>query len=440
MKTTLAIASLAIVTLFAANLSAAPLNVVMIVSDDQAWTDYGAMGHATIDTPHIDRLAAQGAFFTRGYVPSSLCRPSLMSMVTGLYPHQHKVTGNDPVPKTNRARMLKHIQAVPTLMGLLGRAGYQSFQTGKWWEGSFRSAGFTHGMSHGDDAKGGRHGDEGLKIGRDGLKPIYDFIEGCGDKPFFVWYAPMMPHSPHTPPARLFAKYEKLVDSPHVARYYAMCEWFDETVGELMAYLDEKNLADDTLVVYVTDNGWIQDPDSRNYAPKSKQSPYEGGLRTPIILRWPGKISPAKIETPVSSVDLAPTILSACGLTPPASMAGVNLLDLCEGKKIDRDAVFGSTFEHDIPDIDDPAKGLKYRWCVEGNWKLLLPRSAESPVELYDLAADPRETENRASRNPEIVARLAAKIDAWWPARPSDHADAASPPTGQLESSQSTAR
>lgn len=174
----------------AATAWAAPPNVVLIISDDQAWTDFGFMKQAPVRTPHLDRLAARSAVFRRGYVPTSLCRPSLATIITGLYPHQHGITGNDPPPGTDRTALLKHIRAVPTLPRLLAAKGYRSFQTGKWWEGNYSEGGFTAGMTHGDPKHGGRHGDLGLHIGREGLKPIFDFINSCGESPYFLWYAP----------------------------------------------------------------------------------------------------------------------------------------------------------------------------------------------------------------------------------------------------------
>jgi arylsulfatase A-like enzyme len=136
-----------------------------------------------------------------------------------------------------------------------------------------------------------------------------------------------MPHSPHTPPARLLDKYRDKAPSLEVAKYWAMIEWFDETCGQLLDHLDGKGLARDTMVLYLADNGWIQDPAADRYAPRSKQSPYDGGLRTPIIVRWPGKVRPRASDQPVLSLDLAPTILAAAGVSAPAEMPGVNLLD-----------------------------------------------------------------------------------------------------------------
>src|SRR5262245_51692104 len=300
---------------------AAPPNVLLIVGDDQGWTDYGFMGHEHIKTPHLDKLASEGLVFKRGYVPSSLCRASLATMITGHYPHQHKITSNDPpLPKGKnnaqamkdegylklRAEMVSIFEKSPTLPKMLEKEGFISLQVGKWWEGNAcRCGGFTEGMTHGDPAKGGRHGDEGLKIGREGLQPVFDFLDKAkkDNKPFFVWYAPMMPHAPHTPPERLFNKYKDKTKSEFVAKYWAMCEWFDETVGDLLTKLEKNGQAENTLVIYLHDNGWIQDENSGNYAPKSKRSQYDGGLRTPIIVKWPGHVKPGESDKLAHSID-----------------------------------------------------------------------------------------------------------------------------------------
>lgn len=408
-------AILCTVLLFVRSAVAAPPNVVIILGDDQAWTDYGFMGHPQIKTPHLDRLASESACFAKGYVPSSLCRPSLASLITGLYPHQHKIVGNDPPKGTDRAEMLRHIHRLPTLPKWLSDKGYVSFQSGKWWEGTPAEGGFTTGMTHGDPKKGGRHGDDGLKIGREGMQPVFDFLDNTAGKPFFLWYAPMLPHTPHNPPARLLAKYQKPGTPLTIAKYQAMCEWFDETCGQLLDHLDQKKLSQNTIVVYVCDNGWIQLPDSNQFAPKSKRSPYDGGLRTPILVRWPGHISPQRLETPVSSIDVVPTILSAVGVTPQAPLPGLDLARIAAaGGKTDRNTLFGATFDHDVADIDQPAASLQYRWCRRDHWKLILPHDASQSPELYDLSKDPREETNLASTNPMIVDQLKQQIEAWW--------------------------
>ena len=417
-------------------------NIVMIISDDQAWTDYGFLGHPQIRTPHLDRLARESVVFERGYVPTALCRPSLMSMITGRYAHQHGVTGNDPSPKyaqpdskayqAQRAELIANIDRFDTVPDLLGAEGYVSHQSGKWWEGNFRRGGFTAGMTRGFPQPGGRHGDDGLTIGRQGMQPVTDFLDQAveGQKPFFLWYAPFLPHSPHNPPQRLLAHYESLGLSATVAKYYAMWEWFDETCGQLIEHLEARGVRDNTLIVYVTDNGWIQSPDKNGYAPRSKQTPYEGGVRTPIMFSWPARLKPAERPELVTSLDLAPTMLAAAGAKIPADLPGLNLLPEMEhGEPIERDTIFGEGFAHDIADIHNPEASLLYRWCIQDRWKLLLtydgevnryasshPREEQRP-QLFDLLADPHEETNLAGENPEIVEKLAAAIDRWYPVK-----------------------
>ena len=407
-------------------------NVVMLIGDDMGWGDYGFMGHPHIRTPNLDRLAAESLVFRRGYVPSSLCRPSLATMITGLYPHQHKITSNDPpLPKGKtgaaankdpgflalRQQMIAYLDKVPTLPRLLGEQGYRSHQSGKWWEGHHCRCGFTDGMTHGDPNKGGRHGDAGLKIGREGLTEVLGFVDDAvkQKKPFYLWYAPMMPHSPHTPPERLLVKYQGKTPSIHVARYWAMCEWFDETCGQLLDHLAKQKVADNTLVLYVCDNGWIQDPDRPQQAPRSKRSPYDGGVRTPILVRWPGKMKPKRFDHLASSIDLAPTALAAVGLKPTAEMLGINLLDETAAAK--RQAIFGEIFEHNAVDIHKPASSLQYRWVIEGDWKLIVPAKQNVPkgkAELFNVVRDSQEREELAGKHPEKVARLTKQLDAWW--------------------------
>ncbi|MEX0669143.1 MAG: sulfatase-like hydrolase/transferase, partial [Pirellulales bacterium] len=301
-------------------------NVVFIVSDDQHWRDYGFMGNEHLRTPNLDRLARESLVYSRGYVTSSLCCPSLASLITGRYPHEHRIVGNDPpelpghprqspegkaASASGRERMNRQLEKWPTLPRLLGAAGYRSLQTGKWWQGHFARGGFTDGMTQGE-----RHGDEGLTIGRDTMQPIHDFIGRCraDGKPFFVWYAPLLPHDPHDPPADLIEHYSTKTDSVRVASYWGNVERFDRTVGELLDYLDREHLSADTLVVYLTDNGWIQDPTADRFAPQSKLSPSDGGLRTPIMLRRPGTIAPRASAALASALDIVPTVLAACGV------------------------------------------------------------------------------------------------------------------------------
>lgn len=402
-------------------------NVVMIISDDHAWTDYGFMAHKVVQTPNIDRLAQNSLTFRRGYVISSLCCPSLASIITGMYPHQHKITSNDPpIPagmtnaefnrsplfQEGRERMNKHMEACVTLPRLLKENGYLSLQTGKWWQGDYTRGGFTDGMT-----KGGRHGDEGLIIGRKTMQPITSFMDKCvaAKSPFMVWYAPLLPHDPHTPPDRLLDKYKGKTDSIHIAKYWAMIEWFDESVGQLMDGLKERGQLENTIVVYVADNGWIQSPDNTRYAPKSKQSQYDGGVRTPIMIHWPKKIAAKMSDDLAQSIDLMPTLRNALGLPVDASLPGINLLD--EKAVASRKTIFGECFTHNSNDLDRPEKSLRWRWMIDGNTKLIVPNTAveaRAETELYQLDSDPTEVNNLAGSQIATVLELKKKLDTWW--------------------------
>lgn len=404
-------------------------NIVLIISDDHAWTDYGFMGSTNVRTPRLDELAAGSRLFPRGYVPSSVCAPSLASILTGRYPHQHGVVCNDPPAparmtrrefyrteefRGGRLRLSEMIAARPTLPRALGAAGYLSLQTGKWWQKEYQRGGFTHGMTHGDERRGGRHGDQGLKIGREGLQPVFDFISEAGGKPFFIWYAPLLPHDPHTPPERILRKYTNAAPSLHVARYWAMIEWFDETCGQLLDHLRARGLEKNTIVAYVADNGWIQSLDSPRYAPRSKQSQYDGGLRTPILLSWPGRIRAGRVETPVSSIDLMPTLLKLAGVRAPEDLPGRDLMDARAVRE--REAIFGACFTHDCVDLNDPRRGLRWRWTVQGDWKLIVPHppNESGAPELYRVTADPFEQRNLYGVEAERAERMRAMLNRWW--------------------------
>jgi uncharacterized sulfatase len=393
-------------------------NVVMIVADDQGWTDFGFMGHRIIRTPRLDKLASEGAVFPNGYVPTSLCRASLATILTGLYAHQHRICCNDPPQGVDRSAMLPFLRNAPTVPRLLRDAGYRSLQTGKFWEGHYANGGFTDGMT-----TKGRHGDAGLVIGLQTMQPIFKFIEANLQQPFFIWYAPMMPHEPHNPPERILKKYAAEGRNLQLARYWAMCEWLDETCGELLDFLDQKGLWNKTLVVFVVDNGWIQEtgPIKRiggSYASKSKLSPYDGGVRTPILLRWPGHTKPGRYQDLVSTVDLAPTILAACGVKSPANMPGLNLLEVAAGNgHLKRDAVFGEIYLHTAVSVDKPALNLTHRWVRQGDWKLIEFHEEQKRTELYNLVRDPFEKEDLAAQSPDKVKALAGALDQWWDGR-----------------------
>lgn len=401
-----------------------PPNIVFILSDDQSWTDYSFMGDKNIETPRLDQFASESLTFTRGYVPTSLCSPSLATIITGLYPKDHGVLGNDVVyekvkntkeSKKNRAEayapIITQFEKQNTLPDILKDKGYVSFQTGKWWLGNHKIGGFDYGMTHGDAKRGGRHGDYGLEIGRTGLDTLNTYVDLAlkEKKPFFLWYAPFLPHRPHTPPQRLLDKYLKKTDSEYEAKYWAMCEWFDETCGELFDLIDDKGLTENTLFVYVCDNGWVQKPDMDTYEKHSKRAPYDLGIRTPIMYKWAGKIKPKMdTETVVSSIDMVPTVLDLLDIEQSNNLPGISVLDTPKLEK--RDIIFGEIYAHDFTTIES---SIFYNMAIQTPYKLIVPdavRKSDEKVQLFNIEEDPFEKNNIAENNPEIVESLKKQI------------------------------
>lgn len=418
-----------------------PPNIVFILSDDQAWTDYGFMGHEHIETPNLDKLASESLTFTRGYVPTSLCAPSLASIITGVYPRAHGVLANDRVlpsdikvkggendwrktwrPK-NYATVIDNFNKLKTtLPKLLKEKGYLSFQTGKWWLGNHTNGGFDDGMTHGDPERGGRHGDYGLEIGREGMDTLYRYIDVAmeKEKPFFMWYAPFLPHSPHNPPDSLLQKYLPKAPTEYVAKYWAMCEWFDITCGQLMNYIEDKGETENTLFVYVCDNGWVQNETNAAYNKISKRSPYDYGLRTPIMYKWKGKITPYMDTLSLtSSLDMVPTVLSLLNMELPKELDGINILD--KNDLTERDALFGEIYAHDFNTIEG---SLFYRMAMTHPYKLILPDETNKPdekIQLFNIYEDPYEQNDISAAHPEIVETLKQKIETSWIETSNDH-------------------
>ncbi|MBM4063152.1 MAG: sulfatase, partial [Planctomycetes bacterium] len=242
-------------------------------------------------------------------------------------------------------------------------------------------------------------------------------------KPFFVWYAPMLPHQPHDPSADRLARYTGKGPTAAAEKYHAMVEWFDDTIGELDRHLRDRGLEHDTLVVYLADNGW--DAAAGLASKRAKLTPYELGIRTPILVRWPGHVAARRDEQHLASiVDVVPTILRAAGIEPPERLPGVDLRD--EAAVAARRTIFVEAFTHDVLDLADPQKSVTAQVVIDGWHKLILPgtvrprrahAAAPTEPELFDLREDPGETRNLAAQQPETVARLQELQQAFWRAR-----------------------
>ncbi|MEM8909215.1 MAG: sulfatase-like hydrolase/transferase [Bacteroidota bacterium] len=326
-------------------------NIVLIIGDDQGYPYFGFMGADYVQTPNMDSLAASGTLFTNGYVPENHCRPSLQTLMTGTLPIDYH---REVEEKLNQAlatkgftsegerqdweREYRHhaMQHFATLPKILQAHGYTSFQGGKWWEFNYQNGGFTHGMTKGwtteEQKDGGKWfkrfmGGDGLQLARATMQPAYDFIDAHLDGPFFIWYAPELPHYPFNAPDRYYNQYRDKDMTESAKRYYANCTWFDDGVGALRRYLAEKQVLDNTLFVYVNDNGWEQNPDQEfrqdslrwhNGGDKGKLSIYDQSFRTPIIFSWKDKIaSGARKSDLIESADIPATILDYLGIPIP---------------------------------------------------------------------------------------------------------------------------
>ena len=366
-------------------------NIVLIISDDQGWPYYGFMNYKDgkyneFLTPNIDKLAKEGIVFTNGTATAPICRPSLQSILTGLN-HRDIVKKSDAVD----------FNAIKSIAQYLKNSGYASLQTGKWWEHSPEKAGFDEMRAKG---MAGR-----LEIGRKGMDMIYDFIKenhinspSEDKKPFFIWYAPAMPHEPTNPPPVFLNNYPK---DEKYREYLGMISWLDFTVGELVDFLKDNNLRDNTLIIFLSDNGSKLD--------NSKYHFTENGMRTPIILNFPGVIpAVGKNDALVSSIDILPTILDYAGIPVelPDSMSMRRLAE-SGGNAPWRKYIFGNI-------IDNGARSIKSK-----QYKLYLKHTGK-PMRFSDLSQDPYEKKNLIGQPAGLkayeilISDYASILNNWW--------------------------
>lgn len=429
-------------------------NVVLITADDLPWTDLGIMGLGYAKTPHLDALARKGAFFPRAYVPTPWSRSSLMTFLTGRYAHTHGITSDEDVRWTGahraRASTVTPVNHHDPLPKLLQKAGYLSYQSGRWFEGDYKTAGFTHGNSQDDS-----HSYDLPGIGSDAMSSCLEFIDHAkeAEKPFMLWYSPALPafnfnsRAPeklgvhdvpngffHTQRHLLgygmkdgFYQFEGPRERPYLTKYYALIEWFDHHCGQLIQHLEKRGLLKNTLVIFQSSNGMVTGGRKKNYLPRTKGSPYDGGVRTPAIYYWQGKIIPGTRSEVVSSVDVVPTILAATGSeSPKRSLPGIDLLSMLEGKgELEDRPLFGESYDRDQGEFKDPERRLLARWVIHGAHKLIIHydgtgsyaggnEKRSSQPELFDLVEDPYEQNNLYPRNPQIASKLRAELEKWY--------------------------
>ena len=400
-------------------------NVILITADDLGWKDTGCYGNRNISTPNIDALARRGVRFTNAFVVSSSCSPSRASLITGQYPHTNGVTGLTHVYKT-RALSPFH----RTLPDILKDHGYNTAIQGKWHVSPYLPVGW---YGYNERLSGILPSEWHI---RDARKSI-DFIRRNKDNRFYLEinfiqthredsgefnYAPGFP----VDPAKVrVPEYMTLPDWSEIradlSKFYSQLLHMDAVIGDIMKALDDLGLAENTLVVFLGDNGPPY--------PGNKIALYDRGTGVPLILRWPTRFTANRAEAGlVNSIDIMPTILAACGIAAPKDTQGVSFLAAAEGKgAAPREAVFMEMTNHVyyiptravrtsewkyIRNYSDIAFGLDqnkrmewaHRLCERPSQPWKRPRVRE---ELYHLAKDPHEQVNLAGK-PAFAERLAS--------------------------------
>jgi len=450
-------------------------NIIVLLTDDQGWGDARFAGHPYVKTPHLDRLAAGGTWFRQFYVTSGVCSPSRATFLTSQFPARHRIHGHLDTPAYNRARSMDDwLDAdVTTLPDLLKTAGYATAHFGKWHLGAIAGApppeqyGFDESktvLSTGPSL--GDHDsvpDFAANSTRMIMDETIDFIRRHRDGPFFVNVWTLLPHAGALQPTReqlaVYDDLEPRADDPafgawmqeylggvddlrsQLQVYCAALTDLDTQVGRLLDALDEMQLAEDTIIVFSSDNG----PEDHRLANAGhagtgntgtlrgrKRSLYEGGIRTFGIVRWPGRVAAGAVDETgvVSSADLLPTLAALAGVKVPDGVASdgedvsarwLGRSDASRTTPLHWECLFG---EHWIysgggsqPDGGRPPT-LAVR---EGDWKLFVNHDG-SGAQLYNIPADPEERRDVADRNPAKVEKLTAQALAWIKSLPSDPA------------------
>ena len=396
-------------------------SIVLIVSDDQGYGDVSCHPHPDeVSTPNIDRIASEGARMTNGYASCPVCAPTRAGLLTGRYQQRFGFyTASD-----SRAGLPT---SETTLAELLRDAGYATGVFGKWhlgYQPRFRPLRRGFGTFYGFLGHGG-HDYFDLSV-TDEVRSIYlnsapvddtgyltrnitrhavEFIEQNANRPFFAYVPYNAVHNPIQAPQAYVQRYSNT--DPKRNTYLAMLAILDEGVGEILDALDREGIGDRTLVIFLSDNGGARGTTAQNGALRGyKHSVYEGGIRVPFLLRWPGRIPAGTVsDEPVISIDVFSTALSAAGIKADSSrpLDSKDLLPVVSGALEGplHDALFWNWIDK------DSTRG----WAVRtGRWKLLVDRG---DMELYDLEADLSESRNLAASRSEIVEDLHATYRGW---------------------------
>lgn len=450
----IAIATVLGLFVLAANLDAAAPNIIFILADDLGWQDVGYMGADFFETPNIDRLAEQGMKFSAAYSGGPNCAPTRACLMSGTYTPRHhiytpggKAKGNTKymrllVPareRKNKQLEEKAIAQFPISNSLdpdivcipevLGQAGYRTARLGKWHLGK-DTQGFDLSSANG---KGGPDGSfyGNVDVAEQLTDRAVQFIEENHAGPFFLYLAHWDVHSPHRARKKIVSRYQsKLARIPKKQRenfnpvYAAMIEAVDQSVGRVAAKVDELGLAENTLIVFASDNGGLPRVSQLDPLRGQKGSLFEAGVRVPACMRWTGAIKPDTVcDTPITSVDFLPTFTKIAGGQLPTTQPvdGTDISPLLLGEHIAERSIFWHypLYLQGIGLTIDVPGGKTYSWrgfpstsMRRGNWKLI-EFHEDDTVGLYNLKNDPGEQENLAGKMPDRVTRLRAELDAW---------------------------
>ncbi len=405
-------------------------NIVVILVDDLGVGDLSCYGAEDLETPRIDALVARGMKFDAAYANCPVCSPTRAALLSGRYPELVGVPGvvRTHSPKDSWGYLAPSSRLLPEV---LAAAGYRTACVGKWHLGDQpecvpNAKGF--GLFHGflgdmmdDYFHHRRAGNNYMRRDRQAITPeghatdlfsrwAVEFLEAQdGEAPFFLYLAYNAPHTPIQPPADWLAKVQQRAPdmARKRARLVALIEHLDHGVGEVLDALERTGRADDTLVVFSSDNGGQLGVGASNGALRGgKQDLYEGGVRVPQAAAWPGHIQPGAVTDEVTlSMDLFATCCEAAGAEAPAGVDGVSVLPtlLGERQELARD-LFWTRREGNLRYLGQSV------WAVRsGGWKLL-QNDPQRPFELYDLANDPQEQVDLREREPRKYRELAAKL------------------------------
>lgn len=416
-------------------------NILMIMIDDLGWMDLAVQGNPLVETPNIDRFAGQGMRFTDAYAAAPVCSPTRAAIMTGLSPARLHITNHTPDQKRfipDHATLmpapmldhlpLKHVTIAEQLRG----AGYQTAFMGKWHlSGPNRGRPELEPTAQGFDSNLGGCGYGGPPTFFDPYRipnlpdrqkgeylpdrladEAIEFLRDAGKRPFFLCLWTYTVHWPMEAPAALLEKYaDRVGPGLNDTRYGAMIEAMDGAIGRVLDELDQIGLGENTLVVFTSDNGGFGGVADNRPLRAEKGYLYEGGIRVPLIVRWPGVVKPGSVSgVPVISMDFYPTFMEVAGIGPriPVDTEGESLLPLLNGTgRPRRKAVFFHYPNYAFHRSNRLGSAMR-----AGRHKLI-EYFDDGSLELYDLLTDPGETKNLASNLPAIADRMRMELAAW---------------------------